>query len=151
MLVYHGSAGIGKTYFCAAIVEWMFTEFSTRRYHREEDLLKRLRSLISEGIGDYVFNLQYLIDDQIVILDDVGNGINPEKFTNRDLEFRREIFFNFLNYRYNSMQPTIITSNFTRSQFKEIYSERIYSRLFASENTIISIFGDNLDKRAMGK
>lgn len=150
ILLYHGSPGTGKTYLCSALTEWTLTQFGTSRYWREEDLLRRLRHGISEGFGDYLINLQYFIDDEIVILDDVGSGINPDKVSHRDLEFRREVFFSFLDYRYNSQKPTIITSNFTKDEFNEVYSPRICSRLFNVENTIISIFGDNVDKRQMG-
>lgn len=150
MLVFHGSPGIGKTYLCAALTEWSIKNFNTRRYHKEEDILRRLRKGISEGIGDYLIDLEFMIDDELVILDDVGSGINPDKVTYRDLEFRREVFYSFLDYRYNRRAPTIITSNFTRKEFLEVYSERIESRLFATENTIIEIFGDGLDKRQQG-
>lgn len=151
MMIYHGSAGIGKTYLCAALSEWALTSFRTRRYWKEEDLLRRLRAGISEGKGDYLINLEAFIDDELIILDDVGSGINPEKVTYRDLEFRREVFFSFLDYRYNRELPTIITSNFTKEDFKNVYSERIVSRLFAKENTIISVFDPTQDKRAMGQ
>lgn len=148
-LVYHGSPGIGKTYLCAALSQWSLTHFDSRRYYREENLLRKLRSSIGEGKGEYLDTLQFLIDDEVVILDDVGSGINPEKESKRDLEFRREIFFSFLDYRYNSMKPTIITSNFSKDDFKNVYSERIFSRLFAKENTIITI-DNGIDKRSLG-
>ncbi len=150
MLVYHGSPGIGKTYLCAALTEWALTHFDTRRYHTEEEVLRRLRAGIGERSGDYLIHLEYLMDDDLIMLDDVGSGINPKKLTYRDLEFRREVFFSFLDYRYNVQKPTIITSNFTKEEFIEVYSERICSRLFASENTIISLFGEVQDKRTMG-
>lgn len=150
MLVYCGDPGTGKTYFCAALTEWSIKYFNTRRYHKEESLLKNLRKGISEGIGDYLENLHLLIDDELIILDDVGSGINPDKLTYRDLEFRREVFYSFLDYRYNKMLPTIITSNFNKEDFEKVYSERIVSRLFASENLIIEIFGEGLDKRKEG-
>lgn len=149
-LVYHGSPGIGKTYFCAALVEWYLFEFNSHRYHLEKDLLARLRSVISEDYGDYAKELQYLTDDEFIILDDVGSSINPDKITYKDLEWRREVFFNFLDYRYNNELPTVITSNFTEKEFEQVYSERICSRLFAKENTVISIFGKGLDKRKNG-
>jgi DNA replication protein DnaC len=150
MLVFHGTPGIGKTYFCAALTDWMISKFDTYRYHTEEEVLRRLREGIAEGKGDYLIGLEYLIDDDFVMLDDVGSGINPDKVTYRDLEFRREVFFSFLDYRYNCQKPTIITSNFTKAQFGEVYSERILSRLFAAENTIISLFDPTKDKRALG-
>jgi DNA replication protein DnaC len=151
MLVFTGSPGCGKTYLCAALTEWMFKYFNTRRYHKEEKLLRTLRTGISQhGSGDYLLMLEYIMDDEVVILDDVAAGINPGKFTNRDLEFRREVFFSFLDYRYNTQRPTVITSNLNRTEFTEIYSERIASRLYSTENTIIEMFGTDLDKRSMG-
>lgn len=151
MLVFTGSPGCGKTYLCSALTEWIFKCFNTRRYHKEETLLRTLRTGISQNhVGDYLLILEYLMDDDVVILDDVASGINPGKFTNRDLEFRREVFFSFLDYRYNTRRPTIITSNLNRAEFTEIYSERIASRLYSAENTIIEMFGTGLDKRSMG-
>lgn len=151
MLLFCGNPGIGKTHFCAALTEWTFLHFNTRRYHKEEKILSRLRSCISENRGEYLEELKYLIDDEIIILDDVGSGINPGKMTYRDYEFRREVFFSFLDYRYNSQLPTVITSNFGEKEFIEVYSERIASRLFASENTIIQLFGEeHQDKRKLG-
>lgn len=151
MLIYHGSPGCGKTRFCAALMEWAFTCFKSFRKYRELDLLSKLRESISRGDGDYSRTLETMIDDDLVILDDVGSGINPSKITYKDLEWRREILFDFLDNRYNSMKPTIITSNFTKQEFDEVYSDRISSRLFASENKFISMFGNNVDQRALGR
>lgn len=150
MLLFQGAPGVGKTYFCAALIEWAIPQFKSFRYFSEKELLKRLRMSISEGRGDYVDVLESLIDDPLVILDDIGSGINPEKLSYKDFEWRREVLFAFLDYRYNRELPTVMTSNFTKTDFENVYSERICSRLFASENTIISMFGDNLDKRQLG-
>lgn len=132
------------------MIEWAFKKFNSFRTHQEFKLLSRLRNDISQGYGDYEKNLELLIDDDLIILDDVGSGINPQKATYKDLEWRREILFNFLDIRYSSRKPTIITSNFTKQDFIDIYSHRIASRLFASENKFISVFGENEDKRAGG-
>lgn len=150
ILVFLGSPGCGKTYCCAAMIEWIFTNYRTFRKHRELDLLSKLRESMSSDT-DYSKTLELLIDDEFIILDDVGSGINPGKVSYKDLEWRREILFNFLDNRYNSMQPTIITSNLNKEQFEEVYSERISSRLFSAENKIITMFGKGLDQRQMGK
>jgi len=150
MLVYMGEYGLGKTYFCAALSEWIVSSFNTYRYYKDSQLLKGLREGISEGFGDYLGALKYKIDDELVILDDVGNGINPDQISYKDLEWRREILLEFLDYRYNTTLPTIITSNFSRAQFLQVYDKRISSRLFATENTFIEVFGEGLDKRQMG-
>lgn len=150
MLVFLGKPGIGKTHACAAMTHWILKNFNTHRVFNENYLLARLRNSIAEGRGDYHVNLQNFIDDELIIMNDVGSGINPDKITYKDLEWRREIFFDFLDSRYNSMLPTIITSNFTRKNFEDVYSERISSRLFSAENTIIELFGDVPDLRQLG-
>ena len=81
--------------------------------------------------GDYLDSLQWLIDDQLLILDDVGStGVR---------EWREEVLFDLIDARYNSMLPTVITSNFTQADFKKLYHPRVCDRLFASENIIIEI------------
>ena len=150
-LVFVGNPGIGKTYLCAALTEWHLKTFRSTRYWRERDLLSKLRQIVGEGKSDYAVALEYFIDDDFLILDDVGSGINPEKHTYRDLEWRTEILFSLLDYRYNSLKPTLITSNFNKKMFEMVYSERVSSRLFAKENTIISMFNDSaVDKRTLG-
>lgn len=137
-LVYCGSPGIGKTYLCAAMVEWAMTQFNSIRYWNESELLKRVRSSMEEVKGDYLTSLKLLIDDEFVIIDDIGS-------TNLN-EWRKEIIFDAIDERYNSMKPTIITSNFSIKQFKELFHSRVGSRLFAKENIIIEI-NDGLDLR----
>lgn len=150
MLVFCSNPGIGKTYLCAAMAEWAVDNFNFVRYHKESDLLSKLRSVISEGCGDYVKALEFMIDDDVVFLDDVGSWYN-DHYTNKDNEWKIEVFFHFIDTRYNSEKPTIITSNLTRTDFEKIYSPRIASRLFASENKIISIFDKDVkDKRSQG-
>lgn len=131
MLVYLGNPGIGKTYLCAAMFQFALEDFQSFRYHTERDLMKRIRETIQSGQGDYLKELKYLTDDPLVFLDDVGS----EKIT----EHRNDVLFEFIDQRYNCMSPTVITSNFSVKEFKELYHPRLCSRLFSKENTIIEI------------
>ena len=142
-LVIHGAAGTGKTYFCACLVEWALSKFNSFRYYKESDILERLRKCIHNGNGDFTTELKMLTDDELVMWDDVGSS-DPE-----DNEWRQQMFFNFLDERYNSMLPTIITTNFSKKDFYEIYHERVGDRLFARENTIIDL-SDLTSKRKQG-
>lgn len=136
-LVYCGNPGIGKTYLCACLVEWAMETFNSWRYWNESELLKRVRDSIDDK-GDYLTALKFLIDDDFVMIDDVGStGLT---------EWRKEIFFDAIDERYCTMKPTIITSNFTIQEFKNHYPERVSSRLFAKENTILEI-PDGVDMR----
>jgi len=140
-LVYCGNAGIGKTYLCSALMEWIVPNFNSFRYWNESELLKRVRSGMEDFKGDYLETLKLLIDDDIVIIDDIGStGLN---------EWRKEIIFDAIDERYNTMKPTIITSNFSRKEFESLFHERLSSRLFAAENIIIEIHDGNDLRRSM--
>lgn len=92
--------------------------------------------------GDYLRHLALLVDDPLIMIDDIGSqGVN---------EWRSEVMFDLIDQRYNSMLPTILTSNFTKRQFEEKYHPRMASRIFAKENIIIEIH-DAIDKRKDGK
>ncbi len=137
--MYLGNAGLGKTYFCAAMIEPALTLFSNFRYWHEGSLYKRIRSSMDEYKGDYLEELKYMIDDQLVIIDDVGSdGLT---------EWRKEIIFETIDQRYNSMLPTIITSNFSTSELTSLFHPRVASRLFDKDNIIIEIH-DGIDHRA---
>lgn len=131
-LVYLGSPGIGKTYLCSAIVAYAMREFVSFRYWNESELLKRVRSSISENSqSDYLTALNLLIDDEFLILDDLGStGLN---------EWRKEVIFDAIDERYNSLKPTLITSNFTKKEFESQFHPRVASRLFDKDNIIIEM------------
>lgn len=137
-LVWCGNAGLGKTHLGAALVEWSLKNFSSYRKHRECELQKKLRAAMTEDRGDYHDYLKYFIDDDLLMIDDVGR----DGWT----EWREEILIETIEQRYVSMKPTIFTSNLSQKDFEERYNERVASRLFAKENFIIEIM-DGVDKR----
>lgn len=131
-LIIIGEPGTSKTYFCAALAHWILSTFNTHRYWLEEKLLERLQEGFDSNEGSPKA-LKYLIDDHLIILDDVGsNGWST---------WKEKVLFNLIDARYNTMMPTIITSNLTRSEFYKTYEPRTCSRLFAAENTIIELEG----------
>jgi len=142
-LLFLGNAGIGKTYITAALVDWGFRCFDSRRFFHERDLQSEVRSAMfeSENKGDYFNHLKRLIDNDLLLLDDVGS--------HHISEFREELFSDVVDIRYKDELPTIIISNFSKKDFHEQYHPRICSRLFASENTVIEIM-DGEDLRQMG-
>jgi len=130
-LVYLGSPGIGKTYFCAALIEWVYGKVNSFRYWNERDFLSRLRAVISGEKGDYLKEMDYILDDQFIMFDDIGSsGVN---------EWRQEVLFEMIDRRYRSELPTVITSNLTKSEIYEKLGTRSASRMFAKENLIIEL------------
>jgi DNA replication protein DnaC len=115
------------------------TKFRSFRYWSEKELLSRIRQSISEDSkGDYAKHLSYLIDDELVIIDDIGSTGTSD--------FRKEILFDILDFRYNSMLPTVLTSNYSSNEVAKLFHGRVHSRMFAKENTIIEIH-DGVDNR----
>lgn len=148
-LVFLGTPGTGKTYLCACLIEWAKRYFCSFRYYHEEKLLGRLRKGISMNEGDYLDNLCHFIDDDVIFLDDVGSEINCGKTPSDgdNLKFINKVFLGFLNERIKLGKPTVITSNLCERDFKKYFSERVPSRLFDANNTIIEIFDESADKR----
>jgi DNA replication protein DnaC len=131
IMVILGTPGTGKTYMCAAFLGWAINKFRTFRCWKESELLGHLRDSI-DRYGDYSTSLKQAIDDEFMILDDLGSSpVN---------DWRKEIIFTVIETRYSMAMPTIITSNLTQDQIANKYDERTASRLFASENSIIDMF-----------
>lgn len=139
-LVYLGAPGVGKTYFCSALMPWIHGKTSSYRYWKERDFFSRLRNCM-DGSGDYLREIPLMADDEFLLIDDVGSsGINA---------WRAEVLFALIDYRYESQKPTVFTSNLTREALSSALGERASSRLFAKENAIIEIH-DGLDLRTNG-
>ena len=133
-LVFVGNPGIGKTYHCAAVYNWIVQHKKNKddfiRYYSEANFLNKMRSSINEFSGSYVEHMQQLADDKWILMDDVGStGIN---------KWREEVFFEFLDFRYDLDLPTMITSNLEDHDFLSQMHPRVHSRLFSRENFIIN-------------
>lgn len=139
-LVFTGRPGAGKTYLCAALYKYCYDKFSSKRYWLERKFLARAREAIGES-GDYIDNMQFYCDDELIILDDFGSC----GFT----EWRKEIWQSFLDYRYQNNLPTILTTNLSKEEIEGEFHPRFASRLFAKENLIIEV--NDKDYRIHGK
>src|ERR1700752_817106 len=141
ILLLYGPPGVGKTYICSAFLEWRPANCFTFRAYNERSILERLRGVIGQNQGDYMQYLHELIDDDFIIIDDLGSaGAN---------DWRKESVMEIVDYRYNRRLPTIITSNLDKQEFERQYGFRVASRLFAKENAIINLDGMD-DQRALG-
>lgn len=140
-LILLGSPGTGKTYFCSAMLERLPKNVRFVRAYNEKDLLRRIRQSFSDpSSGDYITYLQSMIDDDLIIIDDFGCSGHTD--------WREEILFEAIDYRYSKKMPTIITSNLTREEIFSTYGKRIGSRLFSKENLVINF--DDFDLRQEG-
>ena len=123
-LLFYGDTGLGKTFMCNCIAKALLdmnkivvyqTAFKIleiiekRRFDRSEDRFK-----------DYQYQL--LFDADLLVIDDLGTELS-NAFTNAEI-------FNIVNTRLLSEKKTIISTNLNPKELSEIYSDRIFSRVF---------------------
>ena len=115
-LLLTGSIGIGKTYACyAGIIE------------REEGGVYHKAVRLSQLLfTDKRKTIQDIEDTGLLVLDDIGTEIITDK------QWFDSILGSLIDYRYEWMRKTIITTNLTVTDFSKRYGERITSRLSES-------------------
>ncbi len=76
-----------------------------------------------------------LFDCEVLIIDDLGS-----EQTNK---FHRSLVFQLVNERIVRNRSTIITSNLSIGDIKDLYGERVFSRI-TSNYALIKLFGDDI-------
>ncbi len=145
-LFIHADFGVGKTYIAAAIANWRYEKNLHTYYFNEHDIFVDLHALEQDGYKAS-YKLSDISENEFVIWDDFGSTITNGKNDFKDND-KKNLMFQFIDDRYNSMLPTVITTNFTGIELGAMINKRISSRLLAKENLIIEIFGE--EKRQQG-
>jgi len=96
-----------------------------------------LRTGINLGT-DPEWEIKRLCETEYFILDDVGSSQNMT-------EWQKDQLFSFIDHRWASGLPTVVTSNLFLKDIKEIFSKRFVSRLKDKKNNFIEI--NWIDKR----
>ncbi len=153
-LILQSNVGIGKTHICAAITNSRHDEGKYCFYAHESEWIARLQKEreLSEHVGEY---LKQFCDNEFFIWDDFGSNITGSKNNYHDAE-KKGWLENFIDFRYTSELPTIITTNYTLKQIDEVlnpnngfpYVPRTSSRLGDKRNLYIELIGS--DKRKEG-
>lgn len=137
ILLFMGSPGVGKTYFCSALIPWIWDKCTTIRAWSEQDFLSKLRQGMTDGY-DFHREIEYRSDDEFMIYDDMGSATPSD--------WKKDVLFTLIDIRYSSRLPTVITTNLTEDEIKNILGYRTHSRLFDKRNLIINLHGCK-DKR----
>ncbi len=136
VLIQGASPGTGKTHLaCAMAHEFVLDTHDTPLFIPAVDMLLCARdtfhkdSAISE---DRV--IQAWRDVPLLIIDDFG--------TEKTSDYSQQVMYQVINSRYNSMMPTIITTNASSADIKEKNGTRIFSRI--ASGLIIVLDGSDL-------
>lgn len=131
-----GKTGLGKTHLSLAIGSEVIKKGYSVIYGSAPDLLRKVEKehFNKEEETDTAPVLQ---DCDLLILDDLGAEF--------DSKFNQAFLYNLINTRMNKGKPAIISTNYTLSEIKERYGERIMSRLLTMKN--LPFYGNDIRVR----
>lgn len=132
-----GATGVGKTFLTNCIAKELIDSSHSVIYMSSIKLFEQLAKNTFNKHDD--MDTQYATDDllqcDLLIIDDLG--------TEMINSFTVSALFNLLNERFLRRKSIIISSNLSIGQLRDIYSERVFSRI-ASNYTLLKIFGEDL-------
>lgn len=142
-LFIYGSTGVGKTFLSNCIAKELIDQANCVIYFSAFDLFDALakntfqKDTVSDGTPEDI------LECDLLIIDDLGTEL-----TNT---FVASALFQCINERIMRRKSTIISTNLSLGQFRDIYSERILSRI-TSNYTMIKLFGEDIriQKRLSG-
>lgn len=137
-LLLYGTTGLGKTFMCNCIAKNLLDRGKIVIYQTAFNILDviskhKFRGNNVDNINDSEYNL--LFDSDLLIIDDLGTEL-ANSFTNTEI-------FNIVNSRLIKGKKTIISTNLVPMEIANIYTDRIFSRLF-SQFTPLKFFGPDL-------
>ncbi|MDR7869784.1 MAG: ATP-binding protein [Tissierellaceae bacterium] len=136
-LLFYGTTGLGKTYLCNCIAKALLDKNKIVVYQTAFTILDILENR-RFGKGDKeLSNYQYelLFDADLLIIDDLGTEVS-NTFTNAEI-------FNIVNTRLLKSKKTIISTNLTPKEISDIYTDRVFSRIFDKFNPL-KFYGNDL-------
>ncbi|MBS4872550.1 MAG: ATP-binding protein [Peptoniphilus sp. oral taxon 375] len=122
-LLFYGGTGLGKTFLSNCIAKALLDENYTVIYQTSFtliDLLER-KKFGRESQADLDLAYQLLFSSDLLILDDLGTELTNQ-FTNAEI-------FNIINTRILAGKKILISTNLALHEIKNIYSDRVFSRI----------------------
>ena len=145
-LLFYGNTGIGKTFLSNCIARELLNTSHSVIYLTAIELFQKFEAsdFNRQSAGDIPFNSSYILDCDLLIIDDLGTE-NGNTYTNSKL-------FYCINERMLRRKSVIISTNLSLQEIRDTYSERIFSRLTSSYK-ILKLFGKDIRilKRVSGK
>ena len=135
-LFIYGATGVGKTFLTNCIAKELIDKSHSVVYISAIKLFDILAdNAFGRGGTDIEQQYANIFDCDLLIIDDLGTELVNN--------FSVSQLFNCINERYLNQKSVIISSNLSISDLRDMYSERIFSRI-TSNYTLMKIFGDDL-------
>lgn len=133
-LLIYGETGTGKTFLSTSVAKELLERGYFVVYRTIETLISDLRKIKFQEEG-FIELEDMLYNCDLLIIDDLGT-----EYIN---DFSRTELFSFINKKLLMKKKMIISTNFTLNELKEMYSERLFSRL-AGDFRLMPFLGDDL-------
>ena len=134
-MLFYGSVGTGKTFLSNCIAKELLDKGFSVIYFTSFQLFELLSGAISGGSENFRQAYEPLLESDLLILDDMGTELS-NTFTVSKL-------FQILNERMLAGKSTIISTNLSLQDFRDIYSERVFSRI-TSSYTLLKFTGSDI-------
>ena len=143
-LLFTGKTGLGKTFLLNCLAKALLGKGHTVLKITSYNLFEHLFRSAFSSIGDRSLSVKDgIFEVDTLIIDDLGTETRRNNVTAEEL-------FNILNERYLQQKHTFLSTNLSLTDLREYYSDRVTSRLFDTQNTMILRF-QGQDIRLKGK
>ena len=142
-LFLYGNTGVGKTFLSHCIAKELIDQAHCVVYFSAFDLFEKLAKNTFQKNSGLINTQEEIMECDQLIIDDLGTEL-----TNT---FVASALFQCINERIMRKKSTIISTNLALEQFRDTYSERIFSRI-TSHYTMVKLIGNDIriQKRLLG-
>lgn len=138
-LLFIGKAGVGKTFFARCIAAELLKRGTEVVYMTASGLTETLRAgLFFERSAEAENALEAVKSCELLVIDDLGTELPTARSAS--------LVFSCLEDRALRGVPTLITTNLSPEQIRDLYSERVFSRIFGGWN-IVRMYGDDIRRK----
>lgn len=131
-----GGTGVGKSYLMYAVANELMKNGFSVLYVSAIKLNSLMLSYHTSFVSERDVYLADVIDCDLLIIDDLGSEQKIKNVTD-------EYLLKILDEREKADKPVFVTTNLNEEQLKNSYNERVFSRLFNVNKTIISNIDGN--------
>lgn len=136
-LLFTGSTGVGKTFLTNCIAKELIDQYVSVIYLSSHDLFEIFSryKFSRESQEDVEETYRHILECEMLIIDDLGTEVN-NTFVSSQL-------FYCINERINREKGTIISTNLSVDMLRDLYSDRVASRIM-SQYTVIPLYGGDI-------
>lgn len=136
-IIFYGKAGRGKTFLCHCIAKEILDKGKVVLYTTAFELFKMIEEEKFNNNDNYEVKeyLKFVFDVDLLIIDDLG--------TESGTVVTSSGFYNIINSRLINKKSTIISTNLSPSEWVNMYSDRIVSRIYGNYN-VLKIIGEDI-------